>query len=57
MRLKFKKHQFQEDAVNYVCDVFQGQCKDTHKYIFGRKKVASWIFGRIEISMHGKKPP
>jgi type III restriction enzyme len=27
MKLKFKKQQFQEDSVNAVCDVFQGQPK------------------------------
>ena len=45
MRLKFKKQQFQENAVNSVCNVFQGQSKDTHQYLFGRKKGGLVDFG------------
>jgi len=36
MKLKFKKQQFQLDAVNAVCDVFEGEGKDNHEYILGK---------------------
>ena len=38
VKQKFKKQQFQEDAVNAVCDVFEGQGKDNLQYIFGKKQ-------------------
>lgn len=37
MKLKFKKQQFQLDAVDAVCDIFEGQAKDNHQYLFGRQ--------------------
>jgi len=38
VKQKFKKQQFQEDAVNAVCDVFEGQGKDNLQYILGKKQ-------------------
>ena len=45
MKLKFKKQQFQLDAVNAICDVFEGQGKDNHKYTFGTKEGGLSGFG------------
>jgi type III restriction enzyme len=38
MKLKFKKQQFQLDAVNAVCDVFTGQGSGSSEYIYGKHK-------------------
>ena len=38
VKQKFKKQQFQEDAVNAICDVFEGQGKDNLLYILGKKQ-------------------
>ncbi len=38
VKQKFKKQQFQEDAVNAVCDIFEGQGKDNFQYILGKKQ-------------------
>ena len=45
MKLKFKKQQFQLDAVNAVCDVFEEQGKDSHQYIFGKNEGGLSGFG------------
>ena len=40
MKLKFKKQQFQEDAVNAVCDVFEGQkFDDGNRYVIDTGNV------------------
>ena len=36
MKLKFKKQQFQLDAVNAVCDVLAGQGSGSSEYIYGK---------------------
>ena len=45
MKLKFKRQQFQIDARDAVCDVFEGQGTDSFKYLFGRKKGGLTDFG------------
>ena len=62
MKLKFKKQQFQLDAVNAVCDVFEGEGKDTHEYILGKlhkgevgyygtdSKIYAWKNAKITVS-------
>ena len=61
MKLKFKKQQFQIDGMNAVCDVFEGQGKESYKYLFGRKKgglvkfgadsnIYAWKNGKVTIS-------
>lgn len=61
MKLKFKKQQFQIDAVNAVCDIFEGQSKESFQYLFARKKggladygvdsnVYAWKNGKITLS-------
>ena len=36
--LHYKKQQFQQDAVNSVCDVFEGEIGEISQYILGKKK-------------------
>lgn len=61
MKLKFKKQQFQIDAVNAVCDIFEGQGKESFQYLFGRKKggladygvdsdIYAWKNGKITLA-------
>jgi type III restriction enzyme len=61
MKLKFKRQQFQIDARDAVCDVFEGQGTDSFKYLFGRKKggltdfgadsnIYAWKNGKISLS-------
>jgi type III restriction enzyme len=61
MKLKFKKQQFQIDAVNAVCDIFEGQEKESLQYLLGRKKggladfgvdsnIYAWKNGKITLS-------
>lgn len=38
MKLKFKKQPFQCDAVNAVCDVFEGQSSESSKYTYGKRQ-------------------
>ncbi|MFZ3166715.1 MAG: DEAD/DEAH box helicase family protein [Candidatus Methanoperedens sp.] len=45
MKLKFKKQKFQKDAVNAVCDIFGGQVKENHQYIFGKNEGGLSGFG------------
>ena len=52
MKIKFKHQQFQEDAVNAVCDVFAGQPKiePTHRLDYGivkTKQIAYAIDGKV----------
>lgn len=61
MKLKFKKQEFQIDARNAVCDVFEGQGKESFKYILGKKKgglsklkgvdsnIYAWKNGKINL--------
>ncbi|MBW6452125.1 MAG: DEAD/DEAH box helicase family protein [DPANN group archaeon] len=60
MKLKFKKQQFQIDAMNAVCDVFEGQGKESYKYLYGKKQggltsfakdsnIYAWKNGKITI--------
>jgi len=62
MKLKFKKQQFQLDAVDAVCDVFEGQAHDSHEYILGKlhrgqagyygtdSKIYAWKNAKITLS-------
>ena len=49
VKQKFKKQQFQEDAVNAVCDVFEGQGKDNLQYILGKKQGGLSKYGDSNI--------
>ena len=55
MKLKFKEQQFQSDAVNAVCDVFEGQGKDNHEFILGKLQKGEVGFYGIDSNIYAWK--